>query len=133
MGFPLLVRTARLAIESVDSRLEDAARTLGSHPARVFCTITLPLALPGVLSGVVLAFARGFGEFGATITFAGNIQRLTRTLPLAVYTSGQTPGGDAAAMRLVLISIVVSLAAVLASELLARRLARARHAEGRGS
>jgi molybdate transport system permease protein len=133
MGFPLLVRTTRLAIEAVDLRLEDAARTLGSSPARVFCTITLPLALPGVLAGLVLAFARGLGEFGATIIFAGNIEGATRTLPLAVYTYSQSPGGDAAALRLIAISVTVSLAALVASELLARRLSQRRGAEARSA
>lgn len=121
MGFPLLVRTARLAIESVDTKLEHAAATLGAGPLRVFMTVTLPLSLPGIAAGVVLAAARGMGEFGATITFAGNIQGQTRTLPLAIYTNSETPGGDAAALRLVVISVAVSLLAVIASELLVRR------------
>ncbi len=124
MGFPLLVRAVRLAIELVDPRIEQAARTLGSSPWRVFLTITLPLSLPGVLAGVVLAFARSLGEFGATITFAGNIEGATRTLPVAIFTYMQVPGGDAPAMRLVLISVVVSLAALVGSELLARRIGR---------
>lgn len=124
MGFPLLVRAARLAIELVDPRIEQAARTLGSNPWRVFLTVTLPLSIPGVLAGVVLAFARSLGEFGATITFAGNIEGVTRTLPVAVYTYTQVPGGDAPAMRLVLVSIVISLAALVGSELLARRIGR---------
>lgn len=124
MGFPLLVRSTRLAIELVDTRIEQAARTLGASPLRVFLTITLPLALPGALAGVLLAFARSLGEFGATITFAGNIEGVTRTLPVAIYTYSQTPGGDAAAMRLVWISLGLSLAALLASEWLARRIAR---------
>ena len=124
MGFPLLVRAIRLAIELVDIRIEQAARTLGASPWRVFLTITLPLSLPGVVAGVMLAFARSLGEFGATITFAGNIEGVTRTLPLAVYTYTQVPGGDAPAMRLVLISIGLALAALVASELLARRIGR---------
>ncbi len=124
MGFPLLVRAIRLAIELVDIRIEQAARTLGASPWRVFLTITLPLSLPGVVAGVMLAFARSLGEFGATITFAGNIEGVTRTLPLAVYTYTQVPGGDAPAMRLVLISIGLALAALVASELLARRVGR---------
>lgn len=124
MGFPLLVRAIRLAIELVDVRIEQAARTLGSGPWRVFLTITLPMSLPGVLAGVVLAFARSLGEFGATITFAGNIEGVTRTLPVAIFTYTQAPGGDAPAMRLVAISIVLSLAALIASELLARRIGR---------
>lgn len=124
MGFPLLVRATRLAIELVDTRLEQAARTLGASPWRVFLTITLPLALPGVLTGMVLAFARSLGEFGATITFAGNIEGVTRTLPSAIYTYTQVPGGDGPAMRLVCISIGISLAALIASELTTRWLAR---------
>jgi len=124
MGFPLLVRAGRLAIELVDPRIEQAARTLGAGPWRVLATVTLPLALPGVLTGVVLAFARSLGEFGATITFAGNIAGSTRTLPLAVFTDTQVPGGDAAAVRLVVISLAVSLAALVVSELLARRVGR---------
>jgi molybdate transport system permease protein len=124
MGFPLLVRAARLAIEMVDVRTEQAARTLGASPWRVFFTITLPLALPGVLAGVVMAFARSLGEFGATITFAGNIEGATRTLPVAIFTYTQIPGGDDAAIRLVVISVALSLAAMIASELLARRISR---------
>src|SRR5262249_51166529 len=108
MGFPLLVRSARLSIQSIDRRIEHAARTRGAGPLRIFATITLPLALPGVLAGVVLAFARSLGEFGATITFAGNIEGVSRTLPVAIYTNSQIPGGDTAAMRLIIISIVVS-------------------------
>lgn len=127
MGFPLLVRTARLAIEMVDTKLEQAAATLGAGPLRVMLTVTLPLALPGIAAGLVLAAARSMGEFGATITFAGNIEGQTRTLPLAIFTSEQTPGGDAAALRLVAISVAVSLLAVVASELLVRRWSR-RHA-----
>lgn len=126
MGFPLLVRTSRLAIEMVDTKLEQAAATLGAGPLRVFMTVTLPLAWPGVVAGVVLAAARGMGEFGATITFAGNIEGQTRTLPLAIYTNSQIPGGDAAAMRLVGISVAVSLIALVASELLVRRWSRRR-------
>ena len=124
MGFPLLVRAARLAIELVDLRTEQAARTLGAGPWRVFFTITLPLALPGVMAGMVMAFARSLGEFGATITFAGNIAGETRTLPVAIFTLTQVPGGDAAAMRLVVISILLSLAAMIASEMLARRVSK---------
>lgn len=122
MGFPLMVRAVRLAIELVDRRLEQAAATLGAGPWRVFMTITLPLSLPGVLTGMVLAFARSLGEFGATMTFAANIPEQTRTLPLAVYTAIQSPGGDAQAARLVVISIALSLAALVISELLARRI-----------
>ncbi len=124
MGFPLLVRSTRLAIELIDTRIERAARTLGAGPLRIFATITLPLALPGLVAGVVLAFARNLGEFGATITFAGNIQGQTRTLPLAIYTYTQLPGGDAAAARLIVISVALSVAALVASELIASRLRR---------
>jgi len=124
MGFPLLVRSVRLAIDMVDIRLEQAAGTLGAGPLAVFWTITLPLSLPGLLVGMVLAFARGLGEFGATITFAGNIEGVSRTLPVAIYTSMQVPGGDTSAMRLVLVSISLSLGALLASELMARRIRR---------
>ena len=124
MGFPLLVRAVRLAMELVDVNLEQAARTLGASPPRVFLTITLPLALPGVLAGCVLAFARSLGEFGATITFAGNIVGETRTLPVAVFTYTQSVGGDAAALRLVIVSIALSLAALVASEILARKMHR---------
>lgn len=125
ISFPLLVRPVRLAMELADVRLEQAARTLGAGPLRTFATVTLPLAAPGVLTGIILAFARSLGEFGATITFAGNIEGQTRTLPLAVFTYAQTPGGDAPAMRLVLISALVALAALVVSELLARRTRRA--------
>lgn len=124
MGFPLLVRGVRLAIELVDQRIEQAARTLGASPMRVFFTITLPLAMPGVVAGLMLAFARSLGEFGATITFAGNIEGMTRTLPVAIFTYTQMPGGDAPALRLALISIGVSFAALVVSELLARRVGR---------
>lgn len=126
MGFPLLVRAVRLSIEAVDPRLEQAASTLGASPWRVFTTITLPGALPGVLTGMVLAFARSLGEFGATIMFAGNIEGQTQTLPLAIYSLTQRTDGDAAAARLVVISIVIALAALVGSELIARRLRRAR-------
>ncbi|MFH1057053.1 MAG: molybdate ABC transporter permease subunit [Pseudomonadota bacterium] len=123
LSFPLLVRAIRLSIEAVDRGLEQAARTLGAGPWRVFFTVTLPLCLPGVLSGMVLAFARGLGEFGATITFVSNIPNQTRTLPLALYSVLQVPGGEEAAQRLCLISIVLALLALLASEFIARRLA----------
>jgi molybdate transport system permease protein len=122
MAFPLMVRAIRLSIEAVDERLETAARTLGAPPSRVFLTITLPLITPGILAGVVLAFARSLGEFGATITFVSNIPGQTRTLPLALYSVMQTPGGEDAAVRLVLISIGLALAAIFASEIIARRL-----------
>lgn len=124
MGFPLLVRSTRLAIELVDSRIEQAARTLGAGPLRVFFTITLPLALPGLITGLILSFARSLGEFGATITFAGNIEGVTRTLPVAVFTYSQVPGGDAPAMRLVFISVALSIIALLCSEILTRRVRR---------
>ncbi len=121
MGFPLLVRPIRLALEAIDRRLEDAAATLGANRALVFFTVTLPLALPGVIAGVVLCFARALGEFGATITFVSNIPGETQTISAAIYTLLQIPDGDAAAGRLVLIAIVIALAAIIASEWFARR------------
>ena len=121
MGFPLLVRAVRLAIDAVDTRLELAARTLGAGRARVFLTVTLPLALPGIVTGSLLAFARALGEFGATITFVSNIPGETQTLPLAIYTATQVPGGDAQALRLSVLSVLLSLAALAASEYLVRR------------
>lgn len=121
MGFPLLVRSIRLSLEAVDPRLEAAAATLGANRAWVFLTITLPLILPGVASGMVLAFAKAMGEFGATITFVSNIPGETQTLPSAIYTFLQVPGGDASALRLTLISIGIAMLAVLGSELLAWR------------
>ena len=129
MGFPLLVRPIRLALEAIDRRLEDAAATLGANPPLVFLTITLPLALPGLIAGVVLCFARALGEFGATITFVSNIPGETQTISAAIYTFLQVPGGDAAAARLVLIAIVLALAALIASEWLARRAAIRFHGE----
>jgi molybdate transport system permease protein len=123
MGFPLMVRGIRLSLEAVDRRLEEAAGTLGARPALVFLTVTLPLILPGILVGMVLAFARAFGEFGATITFVSNIPGETQTLPSAIYTYTQVPGGEAQALRLSILSIVISLGALLASDLLSRRLA----------
>ena len=120
MALPLMVRAMRLSIETVDLRLEDAARTLGATPWRTFWTITVPLAMPGLLAGAVLGFARSIGEFGATITFVSNIPGETRTLPLAIYTALQIPGGEQAVTRLALISVALSLAALLASELLTR-------------
>lgn len=129
MAFPLMVRAMRLSLEAVDRRLEAAARTLGAGPARVFATVTLPLMAPGILAGIVLAFARALGEFGATITFVSNIPGETRTLPIALYTLTQTPGGEYAAARLAVIAVVLALAAIVASEWLARRLAR-RHGAG---
>ena len=121
MALPLMVRAMRLSIEAVDRRLENAARTLGASRTRTFWTISLPLALPGVLAGVVLGFARSIGEFGATIAFVSNIPGETRTLSLAIYTALQTPGGDGAAMRLALFSVGLSLVALAVSEYLTRR------------
>lgn len=121
MSFPLMVRAIRLALEGVDLKLEQAARTLGAGRWRVFFTITLPLTLPGIIVGTVLAFARSLGEFGATITFVSNIPGETRTLPSAMYTLIQTPGGEGAAARLCVISIVLALCSLLVSEWLARR------------
>jgi molybdate transport system permease protein len=129
MGFPLLVRPIRLALEAIDRRLEDAAATLGANPPLVFLTVTLPLALPGLIVGVVLCFARALGEFGATITFVSNIPGQTQTISAAIYTFIQVPGGDAAAARLVLIAFVLALAALIASEWLARRAAIRFHGE----
>ncbi len=122
MAFPLMVRAIRLSLESVDQGLEQAARTLGAHPLRVFATVTLPLASPGILTGAILGFARSLGEFGATITFVSNIPGETRTLPIALYTLTQIPGGEAGAFRLVVISVIVAFAALLVSEMMARRL-----------
>jgi len=124
MAFPLMVRAIRLSIEGVDRSLEAAARTLGASPLRVFATITLPLIAPGILTGVILAFARSLGEFGATITFVSNIPGETRTLPLAVFSMVQSPSGEDAAFRLVVISVVLAMAALMGSELFARHLAR---------
>jgi len=127
MGFPLMVRSMRLSIEAVDRRLEDAARTLGANAFWVFATITLPLILPGIVAGMILSFARALGEFGATITFVSNIPGETQTLPTAIYTLIQVPGGDLAAFRLTLVSIAISLAALLASEVLIERATRRVH------
>jgi molybdate transport system permease protein len=124
MGFPLLVRAIRLAVEAVDRRLEDAAGTLGAAPHWVFLTVTLPLILPGILAGAILAFARSLGEFGATITFVSNIPGETQTLPSAIYTFTQVPGGDAGALRLSIIAVVIAAVALLVSEFLARRVSR---------
>jgi molybdate transport system permease protein len=121
MGFPLMVRAMRLALESVDERLEEAAGTLGAPPAWVFATVTLPLMGPGIVSGAILAFARSMGEFGATITFVSNIPGETQTLATAIYTFTQTPSGDLAALRLVFISVALSFAALLLAERLDRR------------
>ena len=124
MAFPLMVRAIRLSLDSVDPGLEAAAGTLGASPARVFFTITLPLIAPGILTGIVLAFARSLGEFGATITFVSNIPGETRTLPLALFTQVQTPGGEDGALRLVVIAVALALGALITSELLARRIAK---------
>lgn len=129
VAFPLVVRAIRLSLEAVDLRLEQAARTLGAHPVAVFFTITLPLTLPGIVAGTILGFARSLGEFGATITFVSNIPGETQTLPIALYSLTQVPGGEDAAFRLVVISVVIAMIALAASEILARR-ARAR-VEGR--
>jgi molybdate transport system permease protein len=129
MSFPLLVRPIRLSIEAVDRRLEQASSTLGAAPWQVFATVTLPLALPGVLAGMVLGFAKALGEFGATITFVSNIPGETQTLSAAIYTFTQIPNGDAAAMRLVLIAIVIALAALVASEWFARRAGMRYHGD----
>ena len=122
MGFPLMVRAIRLSIESLDRGLESAASTLGANRFDVFCTVTLPLIMPGIVTGTILAFAKAMGEFGATITFVSAIPGETKTLAAAIYGYTQVPGGDEGAMRLTLISVVVSLAALLASEILARRV-----------
>ncbi|MET0528281.1 MAG: molybdate ABC transporter permease subunit [Microvirga sp.] len=124
MGFPLLVRAIRLSLESVDRKLEDAAGTLGANFAWVFLVVTLPLILPGILAGMVLCFAKAMGEFGATITFVSNIPGETQTLPTAIYTFTQIPGGDAGAMRLTIVSIMISVGALSASEWMARRVRR---------
>ena len=124
MGLPLMVRAIRLTFEGIDRRLEQAAGTLGAPPALVFLTMTLPLAAPGILAGLILSFAKALGEFGATITFVSNIPGETQTIPSAIYTLTQVPGGDFAALRLTAISIGISLLALVASEILARRLNR---------
>lgn len=121
MGFPLMVRAIRLAMEAVDHRTEEAAATLGASPFWVFVTITLPLAMQGVIAGALLSFAKALGEFGATITFVSNIPGETQTIPSAIYSYTQTPGGDAGALRLSLVAVAVSLLALVASEILARR------------
>jgi len=126
MGFPLMVRAIRLSIEAIDRRLETAATTLGGSRAWVFASITLPLALPGIITGVLLSFARGLGEFGATITFVSNIPGETETLPLAIYSLTQVPGGDAQALRLSIIAVVLSVLALVASEWLSARATKAR-------
>ena len=127
MAFPLLVRPMRLSIEAVDRKLEQAASTLGAAPWHVFLTVTLPLSLPGILAGMVLGFAKALGEFGATITFVSNIPGETQTISSAIYSLIQTPNGDAAAMRLTLVSIAIAFVALLASEAFARRATRRLH------
>lgn len=124
MGFPLMVRAIRLSIEAVDRKLEAAASTLGANRIWVFATITLPLILPGIIAGMILSFAKAMGEFGATITFVSNIPGQTQTLPSAIYTFTQVPGGDAGALRLTIVSIVIAMLALVASEWLARRAGR---------
>ncbi|MBS7703357.1 molybdate ABC transporter permease subunit [Chelatococcus asaccharovorans] len=124
MAFPLMVRSIRLSIEAVDTRLEVAAGTLGANPVWVFVTVTLPLILPGIIAGMVIAFAKAMGEFGATITFVSNIPGETQTLSAAIYTFTQVPGGDAGAMRLTIVAVVIAMAALLLSEVLARGVAR---------
>ncbi len=128
VSFPLMVRAIRLSIEGMDRRLETAARTLGAPPVWVFASISLPLMAPGVLTGTILAFARCLGEFGATITFVSNIPGETRTLPLTLYTLTQSPGGEVGALRLLVIAVVLALASLMASEVLAARLVRRREA-----
>jgi len=127
MALPLMVRAIRLSLEAVDQRLEQAARSLGAGPVRTFATVTLPLALPGVLAGLVLGFARALGEFGATISFVSNVPGETETLPLAIYSALQVPGGEGQVLRLAAVSIVIAFVALLASELVARRTGRGNH------
>ncbi len=124
MAFPLMVRAIRLSLEAVDHRLEQAAATLGANPAWVLLTVTLPLALPGIVAGAVLAFAKAMGEFGATITFVSAIPGETLTLPSAIYAQTQIPGGEAGALRLSLVSVAIALGAVVLSEVLTRRIGR---------
>ena len=124
MAFPLMVRAIRLSIEAVDPKLEQAAATLGASRLWVFATITLPLIVPGIIAGAVLAFAKAMGEFGATITFVSNIPGQTQTVPSAIYAFLQAPGGEPAALRLVVVSVIVAMGALLASEWLARRAAK---------
>jgi molybdate transport system permease protein len=127
MSFPLLVRPMRLSIEAIDRKLEQAAGTLGATPWQVFFTVTLPLALPGILAGMIMGFAKALGEFGATITFVSNIPGETQTISSAIYSLIQTPDGDAAALRLVIISAIMAIGALIASEFFARRALRRVH------
>src|SRR5215470_10173515 len=129
MGFPLLVRAIRLSFEAIDRKLEDAASTLGASTFWTFATVTLPLALPGIIAGMVLCFAKALGEFGATITFVSNIPGETQTISAAIYTYTNVPGGDAAAGRLVLVAIALALAALIVSEWFARRAGMRLHGE----
>lgn len=124
MAFPLMVRAIRLAIEAVDPKLEEAAATLGASRMKVFSTVTLPLILPGIIAGAVLAFAKAMGEFGATITFVSNIPGETRTVPSAIYAFLQVPGGETSAIRLVLVAVAIAIGALILSEWLSRRVAR---------
>jgi molybdate transport system permease protein len=124
MGFPLMVRAIQLSVAAVDRRLEQAAGTLGANPALVFLTVTLPLMAPGIIAGAVLSFARAMGEFGATITFVSNIPGETQTLPTLIYTFTQVPGGEAGALRLTLISLAISLSAILVSEWIAQEVSK---------
>jgi len=124
MAFPLMVRSTRQAISQVDSKLEIAAQSLGASPIKVFFSVTLPLAIPGMITGLILAFSRSLGEFGATITFVGNIEGETRTLPIAIYSYTQTPDGDFAAMRLVILSVLIAFAAIVFSNYLERKAAK---------
>jgi molybdate transport system permease protein len=130
MGFPLMVRAIQLSLEAVDRRLEQAAGTLGANRAFVFLTVTLPLAAPGIVAGAILCFARAMGEFGATITFVSNIPGETQTLPTLIYSLTQVPGGDAGALRLTLISVAISLGAILMSEAFVWRVAKRNGADG---
>ena len=123
MAFPLMVRAIRLSIEAVDPKLEQASATLGASPYWVFLTVTLPMALPGIVAGTILAFAKAMGEFGATITFVSNIPGQTRTIPSAIYAFLQVPGGEGSAMKLVIVSVAVAMGALLLSELIGRRVA----------
>jgi molybdate transport system permease protein len=129
MAFPLLVRAIRLSFEAIDRRLEDAASTLGANDFWTFLTVTLPLALPGVIAGMVLCFAKALGEFGATVTFVSNIPGETQTISAAIYTLTQVPGGDVAAFRLVVVAVIIALAALVVSEWFARRAGARAHGD----
>jgi molybdate transport system permease protein len=127
MAFPLMVRAIRLSFEGIDRKLPEAARTLGARPVKVFFTVTLPLISPGIIAGLILAYARSLGEFGATITFVSNIPGETRTLPIAIYTYTQMPNGDAPAARLVIVAVCLAMVALIGSEILSRRLQKVLH------